>query len=192
MSSQNLNRHTQFNLQGLTGAELSTSTIEPDHHVTEKPPPRQERSVPEKNVLKRKKSLSPPRKVSDRRRIGVQYQGMIDGSPWDAYCKKFQLQLDDEVTVAVWKGIPRRRVIIKRFSMSDSQQELQMIHNVRNDNIVTALQTFRFEGSFYVVLERMAISLLEIVASPPYPGEQELAAIVGQVSQADVKPRVMR
>lgn len=56
-----------------------------------------------------------------------------------------------------------------------------MIHSIRHDHIVTVLETFRFEGSFYVVLERMAISLVQIVASPPYPGKQELAAILGQV-----------
>ena len=31
-----------------------------------------------------------------------------------------------------------------------------MIHSIRHDNIVTVLETFPFEGSFYVVLERMA------------------------------------
>ena len=44
-----------------------------------------------------------------------------------------------------------------------------MIHSIRHDHIVTVLGTFRFEGSFYVVLERMAISLVQVVASPPYP-----------------------
>ena len=64
-----------------------------------------------------------------------------------------------------------------------------MIHNTRHDNIVAVLETFRFGGSFYVILERMGISLLQIVASPPYPGEQELAAISGQVGQTDQQLR---
>jgi len=32
---------------------------------------------------------------------------------------------------------------------------------------------------------------VQIVASPPYPGEQELAAIMGQVNQVDMKSRSM-
>ena len=66
-----------------------------------------------------------------------------------------------------------------------------MIHSSRHDYIVTVLETFRFEGSFYVVLERIDISLVQIVASPPYLGEQELAAILGQVYRVDMKSRSM-
>lgn len=73
----------------------------------------------------------------------------------------------------------------------DSQVELEMIHSIRHNHIVSVLETFRFEGSFYVVLERMAISLVQIVASPPSSGEQELAAILGQVNQANMKSRSM-
>ncbi len=53
---------------------------------------------------------------------------------------------------------------------------------------MNVLETFRFEGSFYVV-ERMAICLVQIVASPAYPGEQELAAILGQIDQWDMNRR---
>ncbi len=35
-----------------------------------------------------------------------------------------------------------------------------MIYSIRHDYILTVLETFRFEGLFYVVLERMAISLV--------------------------------
>ena len=60
---------------------------------------------------------------------------------------------------------------MKTFSERSSQEDIQMIHRIRHDNIVNVLETFRFEGSFYVVLERMAICLVQIVASPAYPGE---------------------
>ena len=61
-----------------------------------------------------------------------------------------------------------------------------MIHSIRYYHIITVLKTFRFEDSFYVVLERMAISLMQIVASPPYSGEQELVIILGQVDPVDM------
>lgn len=35
-----------------------------------------------------------------------------------------------------------------------------MIYSIRYDYIVTILETFRFEGLFYVILERIAISLV--------------------------------
>ena len=66
-----------------------------------------------------------------------------------------------------------------------------MIHSIRHDHIVTVLKTFRFEGSFYVVLERMVIPLVQIVAPPPYSGEQKLAAILRQVYSVDMKSRSM-
>lgn len=52
---------------------------------------------------------------------------------------------------------------------------------------MNVLETFRFKGSFYAVLERMSICLVQIVASPSYPGEQELAVILGQVEYGDMK-----
>ena len=115
----------------------------------------------------------------------------LSSMPWESYWKIFQLKFNRFVTVAVPKEPLRKYVIVKRFSESDSQEELRMIHSIRHDHIVTVLETFRFEGSFYVVLERMAISLVQIVASPPYPGEQELAAILGQVYRVDMKSRSM-
>ena len=51
------------------------------------------------------------------------------------------------------------------------------------------LETFRFEGSFYVVLERIIISLVQIVASSPYLDEQKLAAILRQMYPMDMKSR---
>ena len=70
---------------------------------------------------------------------------------------------------------------------ADSQQQLEIIRSIRHDNIMTVLETFSHEGFFHVVLKRIPISLVQIVASPPYPGEQELAAILGQVDEADMK-----
>ena len=93
------------------------------------------------------------------------------------------------MTVAVRKEALRKCVILKRFSESDSQEELRMIHSIRHDHIVTVLETFRFEGSFYVVLERMIISLVQIVASPPYPDEQKLIVILSQIYPVNVKSR---
>jgi hypothetical protein len=106
-------------------------------------------------------------------------------SPWGIYTKIYNLKLDCWVTVAAAKGPSRKRVAVKSFSEPDSYQKVRMLYQIRHDNFVTVLESFSFEETFYVVLERMAITLDQIVVSPPYPSEQELAAILGQVSQAD-------
>ena len=182
MDSQNPNRNTQFEMEGLAGLEQSTPLPEPEGHLTPGPQRLQDRQVLKKNAAKRKRSPSPQR-AGVIRKPGIRYKfkGMKDESPWESYWKIFQLKFDRFVTVAVRKEPLRKCVIVKKFSESDSQEELRMMHSIRHDHIVTVLETFRFEGSFYIVLERMAISLVQIVASPPYPGEQELAAILGQV-----------
>ena len=192
MDSQNPNRSTQFEMEGLTGLEQSTPLPEPEGQVTAGPQRLQDRQVLKKNAAKRKRSPSPKRDgVVRRPGIRYKYKGMKDESPWEHYWKIFQLKFDRFVTVAVQKEPLRKCVIVKSFSESDCQEELRMIHSIRHNHIVTVLETFRFEDSFYVVLERMAISLVQIVASPPYPGEQELAAILGQVYPLDVKSRSM-
>ncbi len=66
-----------------------------------------------------------------------------------------------------------------------------MLHHIRHDNFVAVLESFSFEGFFYVILERMNISLVQIVASPPYPDEQELAAILERIDLADEMSRRM-
>ncbi|MCJ1473170.1 hypothetical protein MMC13_001821 [Lambiella insularis] len=170
MNSANTNRDTLFHMEGLTGAEPVISPTEPEGYVTKELPPLLDRSVLKKNAPKRKRTLSPPRRVGNRPGVQMEYKGMRDGSPWGSYWKSFQVKYTDFVTVAVRKGGRRKCVV--------------MIHGIRHDNIVTVLETFRHEGSFHVVLERIPISLVQIVASPPYPGEQELAAILGQILEA--------
>lgn len=172
-------------MEGLTGAERSTSPTEPDDHVIKEPA----RSIsPEEKCAQKKENAFDAEKGRQQTRGPNGIQGMRDGSPWDSYWKSFQVKYTDFVTVAVRKGGRRKCVIVKSFSAgADSQQELEMIHGIRHDNIVTVLETFRFEGSFHVVLERIPIPLVQIIASPAYPGEQELAAILGLVNEADMR-----
>lgn len=190
MASQNPNRGTQFDLEGLIGLEQSSSVPEPEGSVTEKPQPSQNRQVLTKNAPKRKRSLSPQQRGAvDRLGVRPNDFAFKDASPWASYWRIFQLKFDHFVSVAVRKEPLRKCVIVKTFPGQSSQDDIEMIHRIRHDKIVNVLETFRFEGSFYVVLERMAICLVQIVASPAYPGEQELAAILGQVSQAHVNPK---
>jgi len=178
-------------MRDLRGAEQPTLATEPRGNVTEPERHFQDHSVSKNKGPKRKRSLSPQRIGVDTR-LGIrEYKGMKNESPWKSYKKVFQLKLDRFITVAVRKEPLRKRVVVKSFSGPDSHEKLHMLHHIRHDNFVAVLESFSFEGSFYVILERMDISLVQIVASPPYPGEQELAAILGQVDLADGMSRRM-
>lgn len=72
---KNTNRDTLFHMEGLTGAERSTSPTEPDDHVTKEPPPLLDRSVLKKNAPKRKRTLSTPRRVGNRPGVQMEYKG---------------------------------------------------------------------------------------------------------------------
>ncbi len=174
-----------FNMEGLRGGEQSRSATEPDV-------PRPQRTLQNQAVLgkdapKSKRPLSPQRSMVDAkpRTRPDEYEGVKNESPWNTYKKRFQVKLDRWVTVADRRESVRKRVVVKSFSGQDSYDDLRMLYHIRHGNFVTVLESFRFEGSFYVILERLPISLVQVVASPPYPGEQELAAIMGQVNRAD-------
>lgn len=72
-----------------------------------------------------------------------------DASPRHSYWRVFQLKFDGFVTVAVRKEPLRKCVVVKTFSERSSQEEIRMIHSVRHDSLVSVLEAFRFEGSFY-------------------------------------------
>ena len=57
-----------------------------------------------------------------------------------------------------------------------------MLQTIRHRRFLVDLQCFDFENSCYVVFDHLPISLAQLVVSPPYPTEIELAAILAQVS----------
>jgi len=64
-----------------------------------------------------------------------------------------------------------------------------MLHHIQHDNFVAVLESFSFEKFFYVILERMNISLVQIVASSLYFNEQELTVILEQIDLTDEMSR---
>lgn len=66
------------------------------------------------------------------------------------------------------------------------RKELEMLQQIRHSNFVAVLESFRDQDGFYAIFEYVSISLDQIVASPPYPTELQLAAILGQVSQVGI------
>lgn len=67
------------------------------------------------------------------------------------------------------------------FTEPNCDEKLDMLQQIRHENFVAFLESFRFQECSYAVLQHVSISLVQIVASPPYPTELQLAAIIGQV-----------
>ena len=99
-------------------------------------------------------------------------------SPWKSckpiYCMKY----DRFVTIAVRQlGHSRQCVMVKTMG----EQEVYKLRTWKHERLLAPLETFLHVGVYHVVFPRMTVSLGQIVAAPPYPSEQELAAILGQV-----------
>ncbi len=191
MSSQPFKRDILFNMRDLREAEQSILATESRGNVTESKRHFQNHSIPKNKDSKRKRSLSSQRNEVDTRLVIREYKGMKNESPWKSYRKIFQLKLDRFITVAVRRESLRKRVVVKSFSRPDSHEKLHMLHHIRHDNFVAVLESFSFEEFFYVILERMNISLVQIVASSLYLDEQELAAILEQIVLTDEMSRRM-
>jgi len=178
MSFQLFKRDTLFNMRDLREVEQSTLTTESCDNVTESKRHFQNHSISKNKGSKRKRFLSLQRIKIDTRLEIREYKRMKNESSWKSYKKIFQLKLDHFITVVVRKESLRKRVIVKSFSRSDSHEKLHMLHHIQHDNFVVVLESFSFEKFFYVILERMNISLVQIVASSLYFNEQELTVIL--------------
>lgn len=103
-------------------------------------------------------------------------------SPWKRYQKIYDRELAGPTEVAVRREQPVELVHVRKFQKPGSEKVLLMVRKLQHCNIVAALDVFTTDDALYIVLEPMSISLEEIVRSPAYPEERQLAAILGQVS----------
>lgn len=101
-------------------------------------------------------------------------------SPWKTFQKVYDLKLKDFTTVAARIFPPCELVTVKLFE-KPADGGLDMLQQIRHENFVTFLESYQFEECSYSIFEHVAISLVQIVTSPPYPTELQLAAIIGQV-----------
>ena len=105
------------------------------------------------------------------------------GIPWKIYEKGYDLKLDQFVTVATRKAPLHGKVAIKTLAGRDANRKLDMLHRVCHKRFVSLLEVFESDTTWYAVFEHVVTSLTQVVNSPAYPTERQLAAIVGQVSQ---------
>lgn len=111
-------------------------------------------------------------------------------SPWRSYEKVFELRLGvgDLVTVAQRKDPSSGVVNMRKFPAPNGEEKLRILQQLRHRNIVSVLEVFSFEESFYVMFEHMPISLDHFAGICHYPGELQLASILGQVSSGTLHP----
>ena len=111
-----------------------------------------------------------------------EYVRIKNESPWQSLRKVYELKLDGFITVAIRKPPSCEIVTVKNFVGSDREQKVKRLQQTQHENFVRFLEAFHSEGAVYVVLDYAPISLAHVVASPAYPTELQLAAILGQVS----------
>ncbi|KFZ20230.1 hypothetical protein V501_00264 [Pseudogymnoascus sp. VKM F-4519 (FW-2642)] len=103
------------------------------------------------------------------------------GSPWARFCEKFELNLGGYVPIVADLSPPYDLLMVKRLEGPDAAQRVHMLRRVRHQNFHNMVECFNFEGSHYAVFQHLPVTLDNIVYSPPYPTELELAAALAQI-----------
>jgi len=80
--------------------------------------------------------------------------------------------------------------MVKRLKGPDAAQRVRMLQRVRHQNFHNMVDCFSFEGSHYAVFQHLPVTLDNIVYSPPYPTELELAAALAQVRPTTMMGRL--
>ncbi|OBT50792.1 hypothetical protein VE04_09037 [Pseudogymnoascus sp. 24MN13] len=102
-------------------------------------------------------------------------------SPWARFCEKFELSLGGYVSIVADRSPPYDIFMVKRLNGLDAAQRVRMLRRVRHQNFHNMVDCFSFEGSHYAVFQHLPVTLDNIVYSPPYPTELELAAALAQI-----------
>jgi hypothetical protein len=108
---------------------------------------------------------------------------VLKGTPWVSYDECYNLELGGWITVAGKKPREMGEIVAVR-SIPNVEEDLYRIQQLHHENVVLVYEIFTnpFENSFYIISERMLISLENIVACAKTPDEAELASIIWQVS----------
>jgi hypothetical protein len=103
-------------------------------------------------------------------------------SPWNSFRKVYELKMDCFITVATSKDHYGHLVSVKAFPEQEAAGKVAMLQRIRHDKFLGMLECFSFENCLHVIFEHVPITLAQVVLSPPYLTELELAAILGQVN----------
>jgi len=106
-------------------------------------------------------------------------------SPWEHYIKRYELNLADHLYV-VSNKMSLETFMIKCLEGPDAEKKVAMLERVQHKGFLPMLECFNFDNAYYPVFPHMTMPLSQVIHSPPYPTELELAAVVGQVRSRTV------
>jgi hypothetical protein len=104
---------------------------------------------------------------------------LLQGSPWSHYENGYNLELGG--SVAVVRKIPATKELFTMRSFSSSaDKKFYMALQLKHTNLLSSIEVFSFQDSFYVISEHTEVSCEEFIIARP--NEIQLAAIIHQVS----------
>ncbi|KAJ5183257.1 hypothetical protein N7492_000873 [Penicillium capsulatum] len=106
-----------------------------------------------------------------------------DESPWDTYKKYYECDLAGTVILCVRASDGRAARAIRQLSIIDGDKFLRVIRSTNHKNVASAWECFRTSDTLYFLGELDPLSLDHVVACKVFPDQQQLAAIMSQVSQ---------
>ncbi len=132
---------------------------------------------------KRRRTASPEGAIIKTR---AGFQDLILPKAADAGIRPYEhLEMKYE---SPWQSLQKvYELTVKNFVGSDSDEKVKRLQQIQHQNLVGFLDAFYSEGSVYVVLDYVPISLTQMVSSPAYPTELQLAAILGQVNHSTIE-----
>jgi hypothetical protein len=102
-------------------------------------------------------------------------------SPWEHYIQRYELNLDDHIYIVSGK-ISLDTFMVKCLKGPDAEKKVAMLERVQHKSFLPMVECFNFEDAYYPVFPHMVMPLSQVIHSPPYPTESELAAVLGRVS----------
>lgn len=90
------------------------------------------------------------------------------------------LDLGGEVTLIRKKGLPEYYAA-RQLHKDKANGILSQLAKIRHENILAAIETFTEGKNIYMVVDKILLSLIQIVRSPPTPNAREIGTIMGQV-----------
>jgi hypothetical protein len=102
------------------------------------------------------------------------------GSPWEHYVKRYELNLADHIYI-VSNKTSLKTFMIKCLEGPDAGKKVDMLDRVQHKSFLPMLECFNFDNAYYPVFPHMTMPLSQVIHSPPYPTELELAVVLEQV-----------
>jgi hypothetical protein len=106
-------------------------------------------------------------------------------SPWEHYIERYELNLDDYIYIVSDKT-SLDTFMMKCLKGPDAEKKVAMLERIQHRSFLPMLECFNFDNAYYPVFPHMAMPLSQVIHSPPYPTELELAAVLGQVRSRTV------